>query len=63
MSLRRKAPKQRAVAARMPVLKWQIGEIEAGIAELDAGDVASPAEVEKRYGDLLKRRHRGRIKS
>src|SRR6266568_6996142 len=38
-----------AIAAYVELNEWQIGEIEAGIAELDAGEVLSPEETEERY--------------
>jgi len=41
-----------AIAAYVELNEWQIGEIEAGIAELDAGEVLSQAEAEERYRRL-----------
>lgn len=45
-----------AIAAYVELNEWQIGEIEAGIAEFDAGEVLSQEEAEKRYTRLLPRR-------
>ncbi len=47
-----------AIAAYVALNEWQIGEIEAGIAELDAGDVLSQEEAEERYKRLLPPRWR-----
>jgi RHH-type rel operon transcriptional repressor/antitoxin RelB len=40
-----------AIAAYVELNEWQIAEIEAGIAELDGGEVLSAEEV----GELYKR--------
>ena len=45
-----------AIAAYVELNEWQIGEIEAGIAELDSGQVISEEQAEKRYDSLLKPR-------
>ena len=45
-----------AIAAYVELNEWQIGEIEAGIAELDAGEVLSQEEAEERYKRLLQPR-------
>jgi len=45
-----------AIAAYVELNEWQIGEIEAGIVELDAGDVLSPEEAEERYKRLSRPR-------
>ena len=42
-----------AIAAYVELNEWQIAEIEAGIAELDAGEVLSEEEAEERYRRLL----------
>jgi len=41
-----------AIAAYVEVNEWQIREIEAGIAELDAGDVLSEAQADAQYKRL-----------
>lgn len=41
-----------AIAAYVALNEWQIGEIEAGIAELDAGGALSEDEAEERYRRL-----------
>ncbi|HEV2336696.1 MAG TPA: ribbon-helix-helix protein, CopG family [Stellaceae bacterium] len=41
-----------AIAAYVELNEWQIGEIEAGIAELDRGEVLSAQEVEELYKRL-----------
>jgi RHH-type transcriptional regulator, rel operon repressor / antitoxin RelB len=41
-----------AIAAYVDLNEWQIGEIEAGIAELDAGEALSQAEAKKQYKQL-----------
>jgi predicted transcriptional regulator len=38
-----------------------MAEIEAGLAELDAGRTVSQEEAEERYSELLKRRRPNRI--
>ncbi len=45
-----------AIAAYVELNEWQIGEIEAGIVELDAGEVLSQEEAEERYRRLLQSR-------
>lgn len=42
-----------AIAAYVELNQWQIGEIEAGIAELDAGVALSQEEAEEQYKRLL----------
>ena len=42
-----------AIAAYVALNEWQIGEIEAGIAELDAGKGISEKEAEAYYRRLL----------
>ena len=42
-----------AIAAYVALNEWQIGEIEAGIAELDAGSGISEEEAEAHYRRLL----------
>ena len=42
-----------AIAAYVELNEWQIGEIEAGIAELDSGQVVSEEEAEELYNRLL----------
>jgi RHH-type transcriptional regulator, rel operon repressor / antitoxin RelB len=45
-----------AIAAYVELNEWQIGEIEAGIGELDAGDVLSQEQAQERYRRLLQPR-------
>ncbi len=45
-----------AIAAYVALNEWQIGEIEAGVAELDAGQIVSQEEADERYDQLLKPR-------
>jgi predicted transcriptional regulator len=45
-----------AIAAFVDLNLWQIGEIEAGLAELDAGEVIRQEEVEAAYEHLLQPR-------
>ena len=45
-----------AIAAYVALNEWQIGEIEAGIAELNAGQTISQKEADERYDQLLKPR-------
>lgn len=45
-----------AIAAYVELLEWQIGEIEAGIAELDAGKGLSEEEAEAHYERLSRPR-------
>ena len=42
-----------AIAAYLELNEWQIGEIAAGLAELDAGAGLSEKEGEERYSRLL----------
>jgi RHH-type transcriptional regulator, rel operon repressor / antitoxin RelB len=45
-----------AIAGYVELNEWQIGEIEAGIAELDTGEIVSQEEAEERYERLLRPR-------
>jgi predicted transcriptional regulator len=45
-----------AIAAYIELNEWQIGEIAAGIAELDTGDILSEELAEAEYARLLKPR-------
>lgn len=45
-----------AIAAYVELNEWQIGEIEAGIAELDAGEALSAEQADAEYDRLLKPR-------
>jgi predicted transcriptional regulator len=45
-----------AIAAYIELNEWQIAEIEAGIAELDRGEVLSEDEVEELYERLTRPR-------
>ena len=45
-----------AIAAYVELNEWQIAEIEAGIAELDSGEVLSGDEVDELYERLLRPR-------
>ncbi|MBV9827920.1 MAG: ribbon-helix-helix protein, CopG family [Alphaproteobacteria bacterium] len=45
-----------AIAAYVEQNAWQIAEIEAGIAELDRGEVMSDHEVEALYERLTRQR-------
>lgn len=45
-----------AIAAYVELNEWQIGEIEAGIAELDRGEVLSDEEAEELYKRLTRPR-------
>jgi predicted transcriptional regulator len=47
-----------AIAATLK--RHHIAEIEAGIAELDAGDIVPDAEAEQRYSQLLERQRPSR---
>ncbi len=42
-----------AIAAYVELNEWQISEIEAGIAELDRGQVVSQEQADLRYQRLL----------
>ena len=45
-----------AIAAYVEINEWQIGEITAGIKELDAGKALSEEQAEERYDRLLQPR-------
>jgi predicted transcriptional regulator len=45
-----------AIAAYIELNEWQIGEITAGLAELDAGEAVSEKQAEERYKRLLQTR-------
>ena len=45
-----------AIAAYVALNEWHIAEIEAGIAELDRGDVLSDEEAEALYDRLSRSR-------
>jgi RHH-type transcriptional regulator, rel operon repressor / antitoxin RelB len=45
-----------AIAAYVEVNEWQIAEIQAGIDELDRGEVLSAHEAEELYKRLSRRR-------
>jgi RHH-type rel operon transcriptional repressor/antitoxin RelB len=45
-----------AIAAYVELNEWQIGEIEAGIAELDRGEILTELQAEERYRRLLQPR-------
>jgi predicted transcriptional regulator len=45
-----------AIAAYVEFNEWQIAEIEAGIAELDRGEVLSAKDVEELYEQLSRPR-------
>jgi len=45
-----------AIAAFVELNEWQIAEIEAGVAELDAGKAISEEDAEERYRRLLQPR-------
>jgi predicted transcriptional regulator len=42
-----------AIAAYVELNEWQIGEITAGLAELDSGAALSEEQAEERYSRLL----------
>ena len=42
-----------AIAAYVELNEWQIGEIAAGIKELDSGEALSEKQAEERYSRLL----------
>lgn len=44
-----------AIANYVELNEWQIGEIEAGIAELDSGQIVSEEQAAELYDRLLKR--------
>jgi predicted transcriptional regulator len=45
-----------AIAAYVELNEWQIGEISAGIQELDSGEALSERQAEERYNRLLQPR-------
>jgi RHH-type transcriptional regulator, rel operon repressor / antitoxin RelB len=45
-----------AIAAYVELNEWQIGEITAGLAELDLGEAVSEKQAEERYSRLLQPR-------
>jgi RHH-type rel operon transcriptional repressor/antitoxin RelB len=45
-----------AIAAYVELNEWQIGEITAGLAELDSGEALSEKQAEERYSRLLQPR-------
>jgi len=45
-----------AIAAYVELNEWQIGEITAGIQELDSGEALSERQAEERYNRLLQPR-------
>ncbi len=45
-----------AIAAYVELNEWQIGEITAGLAELDSGEALSEKQAEERYNRLLQPR-------
>jgi RHH-type transcriptional regulator, rel operon repressor / antitoxin RelB len=45
-----------AIAAYVELNEWQIGEITAGVAELDSGEALSEKQAEERYNRLLQPR-------
>ena len=45
-----------AIAAYVELNGWQIGEITAGIKELDSGEALSEEQAEERYDRLLQPR-------
>ena len=45
-----------AIAAYVELNEWQIGEITAGINELDSGEALSEKQAEERYNRLLQPR-------
>jgi len=45
-----------AIAAYVELNEWQIGEISAGIQELDSGKALSERQAEERYNRLLQPR-------
>ena len=45
-----------AIAAYVELNEWQIGEITAGITELDAGEALSEKQAEEQYSRLLQSR-------
>ena len=47
-----------AIAAYVELNEWQIGEITAGLADLDSNEVLSETQAEERYSRLLQPRRR-----
>ena len=45
-----------AIAAYVELNEWQIGEITAGLAELDSGEALSEKQAEELYSRLSRRR-------
>jgi predicted transcriptional regulator len=45
-----------AIAAYLELNEWQIGEITAGVEELDSGGALSEEQAEEQYSRLLQRR-------
>jgi RHH-type transcriptional regulator, rel operon repressor / antitoxin RelB len=45
-----------AIAAYVELNEWQIGEITAGVEELDSGGAWSEEQAEEQYSRLLQRR-------
>jgi predicted transcriptional regulator len=45
-----------AIAAYVELNEWQIGEITAGIQELDSGEALSERQAEERHNRLLQPR-------
>jgi RHH-type transcriptional regulator, rel operon repressor / antitoxin RelB len=45
-----------AIAAYVELNEWQIGEIRAGLKELDSGEALSEKQAEERYNRLLQPR-------
>ena len=45
-----------AIAVYVELNEWQIGEIQAGIKELDSGEALSEEQAEERYNRLLQPR-------
>ena len=45
-----------AIAAYVELNEWQIGEITAGIQELDSGEALSEKQAEERYNRLMQPR-------
>ena len=45
-----------AIAAYVELNEWQIGEIAAGVAELESGEALSEKQAEEHYARLLQPR-------
>jgi predicted transcriptional regulator len=45
-----------AIAAYVELSEWQIGDITAGLVELDSGEALSERQAEERYNRLLQPR-------